>query len=107
MDGRPATIGGIGGVKTHPQARGRGYAAEVMREASRLWKERLVDFGLLVCEPDLIDYYRRLGWTEFNGELLTLQKGQSVPFEFNKVMLLGVQSQPPHTGVIDLQGPPW
>lgn len=107
LDGRPATIGGVGGVKTHPIARGRGYGAAVMREAVRLWTERLVDFGLLVCEPGLIDYYTQLGWTEFDGELLTLQKGKSVPFEFNKVMLLGVGVRPPRTGVIDLTGPPW
>ncbi len=64
-------------------------------------------FGLLVCEPGLIDYYARLGWIEFGGTLLTLQEGESVPFEFNRVMLIGVGARPPSSGLIDLKGPPW
>ncbi len=106
-DGEPVAIGGVGGVKTHPEARGRGHGAEVMREAFRTWSARMVDFGLLVCEPGLIDYYTRLGWAEFGGTVLTLQKGESVPFQFNRVMLIAVRSQPPSAGVIDLRGPPW
>lgn len=107
VDGDPVIIGGVGGVKTRPDERGRGFAAAAMEEASRIWAERAADFGLLVCQPGLIPYYTRLGWMEFDGTLLTLQKGRLERFEFNRVMLLPVSGSPPRTGVIDLKGPPW
>lgn len=107
VDHRPVVIGGVGGVKTHPDARGKGYAAVVMTEAALFWADRRVDFGLLVCEPGLIDYYSRLGWSEFSGTLMTLQKGRLEPFEFNRVMVRDVASRAPVVGTIDLAGPPW
>ncbi len=107
VDDRPSIIGGVGAVKTHPDARGKGHASALMKEAERIWSDQMVDFALLVCEPGLIDYYSRLGWVEFRGTLLTLQKGKSVPFDFNRVMVLGVCTEPPTTGTIDLMGPPW
>jgi GNAT superfamily N-acetyltransferase len=51
-DGRPARVGGIGGVMTHPAARGRGYAAQGIRRAMDFFREREdIAFALLVCEP--------------------------------------------------------
>src|SRR5262245_32594194 len=62
LDGRPVRIGGIGGVKTHPAARRQGCAERAVRRAVVYFHERAdITFGLLVCEPHLIDYYGRLG----------------------------------------------
>ena len=108
LDGQPVLIGGIGGVKTHPAARERGYAAMGLRRAVQFFQEQPhVEFALLVCEPRLIKYYSRTGWKEFSGRLLTIQHGETVAFTFNRVMVLDAHSTAPLTGTIDLMGPPW
>lgn len=107
-DGRPVTIGGIGGVKTYPNVRKRGYAVMGLRRAAEFIQQQPeVEFALLVCKPTLFEYYARLGWKEFSGRLLTEQKGETVEFTMNSVMVLDVHSTAPLTGTIDLLGPPW
>lgn len=69
-------VGGVGGVGTHPAARRRGYAGMGLNRAIEFFdQEAEVDFALLVCRPELIKYYSRLGWREFNGRLLVRQHG--------------------------------
>lgn len=69
-------VGGVGGVGTHPAARRRGYAGMGLNRAIEFFDhEAEVDFALLVCRPELIKYYSRLGWREFNGRLLVRQHG--------------------------------
>jgi len=107
-DGLPVRIGGIGGVKTRPTARRQGCAARAVRRAVAYFHEcGDIGFGLLVCEPHLIDYYGRLGWQEFAGRLLVTQRGVTVEFTLNRVMVCGVRETCPAAGTIDLQGPPW
>ena len=107
-EGRPVRIGGIGGVKTHPTARRQGCAARAIRRAVEFFHEcGDIGFGLLVCEPHLIDYYGRLGWQEFAGRLLVTQRGVPVEFTLNRIMVCGVREASPSAGTIDLQGPPW
>jgi hypothetical protein len=108
LNGEPVIIGGIGGVKTHPDARGAGYAALGMRTASEWFgRQPRVDFGLLVCDQGLLGYYANLGWVEFKGTLLTTQGDRSVEFTMNRVMTQPVHAPAPEDGVIDLLGPPW
>jgi GNAT superfamily N-acetyltransferase len=107
LDGRPARIGGIGGVRTHPDHRRRGLAALAMGRAVAWFRERGdVDFGLIVCEPRLLGTYGRMGWREFPGELRVRQRGATEPFTFNRVMTHDVRGSAPDD-VIDLCGPPW
>jgi RimJ/RimL family protein N-acetyltransferase len=108
LNGRGVRIGGIGGVKTHPTARGRGHATAAIRRAVAFLRDEAgVDFALLVCEPDLIAFYERLGWRLFAGVLLVSQRGATVPFTFNVPMTLPVRSGGELGGTIDLSGPPW
>ncbi len=108
LDGRAVRIGGIGGIKTHPQARRQGFAALGVRRAIEAFHERLdIEFGLLVCDHELIPYYSRLGWVDFGGQMLTEQQGRTVPFTFNRVMVIDIMSPAPRTGTIGLRGPPW
>jgi hypothetical protein len=107
-DGQPVLVGGIGGVKTHPAARGRGHAGQGIRRAVEFFRAQpSVAFGLLVCTPQLIGYYALLGWQEFGGRLLVTQHGTVADFTFNQVMVQEVRSAAPSVGTIDLMGPPW
>ncbi|MFJ4972178.1 GNAT family N-acetyltransferase [Streptomyces sp. NPDC088755] len=106
--GTAVTIAGIGGVKTHPRYRRQGHAARAMRRAEDFFHTRGdIDFGLLVCDPPLLDYYAALGWKQFNGRLLVTQFGARTEFTYSKIMTLPVRGTAPAGGVIDLGGPPW
>ena len=106
-DERKVSVGGIGNVKTHPAARGRGFASLGIQRAVEFFGERGVDFGLLVCEPCLIGYYARLDWHEFTGRLLVTQFGAASEYKLTRTMTRGVRSDGPTSGTIDLRGPPW
>ncbi|HEX6946776.1 MAG TPA: GNAT family N-acetyltransferase [Acidimicrobiia bacterium] len=107
-DGNPVLIGGIGGVKTHPDHRGMGLAALGMEKATQwLFEHAKADFGLLVCQDELLGYYGRMGWKVFEGTLLTKQRGEKTVFTFNRVMTRDMVATAPTTGVLDLQGPAW
>lgn len=107
LDGRPVKVGGIGGVKTHPDARRRGLAERGMQRAAEFFREQAADFAVLVCDARLLDYYGRLGWREFTGRLMVRQHGAPAEFTFNRVMTCAVRSAAPETGTVDLLGPPW
>jgi RimJ/RimL family protein N-acetyltransferase len=108
LNGQGARIGGIGGVKTHPAARRRGHATAAIRRAVAFLRDEMnVAFALLVCEPDLIAFYERLGWRRFAGVLLVSQRGATVPFTFNPPMTSPVCLEGELDGTIDLLGPPW
>ena len=107
-NGRRVQIGGIGGVKTHPDFRGNGYAAMGLMRAAQFFDEQPdLEFALLVCAQSLIEYYTAFGWNEFGGHLLTAQHGETLEFVFNDVMVLTVHAPAPTSGTIDLLGPPW
>jgi predicted GNAT family N-acyltransferase len=107
-DDRAVRVGGIGGVKTHSASRGRGLSTTAIQRALDFFREQGdVDFGLLVCEPDLEPFYERLGWRRFPGDLLVAQRQATVPFTFNLTMTTPVRLQEPVAGTIDLLGPPW
>lgn len=107
-DNRPVLIGGISGVMTHPAHRQQGYAAHAVSRAVELLREQTeAEFGLLVCEPHLEEYYGRLGWDLFEGRLLVTQHGVPTEFVFNRAMVCGLRGAAPAGGTIDLLGPPW
>ncbi len=108
VDGMPTTIGGIGGVKTHPDARGRGHAAAALQTALAFFTDDLgATFVLLVCLPTTIPYYERLGWRRFHGTLLVVQPGGTIPFTANLPMVLPARDAAPLDGTINLCGYPW
>jgi GNAT superfamily N-acetyltransferase len=107
-NGRPVRVGGIGGVKTHPASRGRGFASAAVQVALDFFRNQdNVDFALLVCEPRLVPFYERLSWRCFQGELMVTQQQSRVPFTFNLPMTLPIRLQEALSGTIDLLGPPW
>ena len=108
LDGKPVRIGGVGSVKTHPRAEGRGYASAALRRAAMvLENDHRVAFSLLVCQAHLLPFYARLDWLAFPGRLLVEQPGGPIVFTVNHPMVLAGQQPVPREGVIDLQGLPW
>ena len=95
-------------MKTHPTARRHGFAALGIRRAIEFFREQpAVEFALLVCDPQLLAYYSRLGWREFAGRLHVRQRGAVAELTFNRVMTFGLSAAGPTAGTIDLRGPPW
>jgi GNAT superfamily N-acetyltransferase len=107
LDGDPVVIGGIGGVATHPDHRGQGYAPLGMARALDFMLSQRADFALLVCRDELVPYYTSLGWHYFEGETLNTQFGEPEVFTFNRVMVGDLASKSPVSGRIDLKGPAW
>ena len=108
LDGVPVQIGGVGSVKTHPQARGLGYASAALRcAATALHDDHHVAFSLLVCQAHLLPFYGRLGWLPFPGRLVVEQPGSSIVLTLNCPMVLPGLHPAPQEGVIDLRGLPW
>src|SRR5919109_4340977 len=107
LDGAAVTIGGVGGVKTHPRAQGRGYAsAGLRRAAAALHDDHRVAFSVLVCQEHLLSFYTRLGWLTFSGCLLVEQPTGPTVFTINCPMVFAGQSALPQDGLIDLRGLP-
>jgi hypothetical protein len=108
LDGAPVKIGGVGSVKTHPRAEGRGYASAGLRRAAAvLHADHQVAFSLLVCQEHLLPFYNRLGWLAFLGRLVVEQPTGRTVFSINRPMVLAGQRPAPQDGVIDLNGLPW
>jgi aminoglycoside 2'-N-acetyltransferase I len=103
----PVRIGGIGGVMTHPDERGRGGASAALRQAHSLFREDGADFSLLFCEAKNIGFYRRLDWRVFAGEVIVEQPGGRGPFSVMGAMVRSIRSEAPAGGTIDLCGLPW
>jgi GNAT superfamily N-acetyltransferase len=108
LDWAPVRIGGVGSVKTHPRAEGRGYGSAALRRAAAvLGEDHQVAFSLLVCQEHLLRFYGRLGWRPFPGRLVVEQPGGPMVFTVNQPMVLTGRRAAPREGVIDLAGPPW
>lgn len=108
LDGAPVRMGGVGSVKTHPRAEGRGYAtAGLHRAAAALTDDHRVAFSLLVCREQLLGFYERLGWRLFAGRVLVEQPAGREEFTLNRAMVLPGRSPAPSDGLLDLEGPPW
>ena len=107
-NGGAKSIGGVGGVMTHPEKQGKGYASHAMREAARLFAEELqVAFALLFCRPHLVEFYKRFQWGTYQGLVFVEQPQGKIEFSANGAMVLTVVEEAPLQGVLDLKGLPW
>lgn len=106
--GEHLRIGGIGGVMTHPAHRQQRLATAAIARCLEFFQEQAdIDIGLLVCTPELMAFYARLGWQELIGDLVVQQQGHAERFTFNRTMTFPLRRQEPLSGTIDLLGPPW
>jgi len=100
-------LGGIGGVATLPSQQHKGYAGRVMLGAADFLHETLrVDFGHLLCSPELVAYYASFGWQPLAAPLWIDQPGGKVALQHSHMMLpCSGRSWP--AGTLDLCGLPW
>ena len=105
--GQPVKLGGVGGVIALPEWRGRGLTGAAMRRAAEfMCRELGVEFGLLVCEEDVVAFYERLGWQVVEGPLTFDQSGGKATWPA-AVMVLPCGEKEWPGGTIDLCGLPW
>jgi predicted GNAT family N-acyltransferase len=100
-------LGGIGGVMTRPAWRRRGYSTTLMRESHQFMQDEMsVDFGLLLCDEDLVSFYSRLGWQRVDNPLVYDQPGGKVIWD-DVVMVLACNRDHFPVGEVAIQGYPW
>ena len=107
-NGRKMRAGGIGGVATREDQRGRGYASMALNAAIHtLTDEGSIDFALLFCEPRLAPFYAARGWRPFEGDVYAEQPELGrTPFTATAPHILKIR-QAPLKGTLDLCGLPW
>lgn len=107
IGGAPQRVGGIKGVITLPQARGRGHATRLMRTASEiLATEWHVDFALLFCFARLEPFYRRLAWRRLDVPVKIEQRGGSIDAPMS-TMILELADRRWPGGEVDVRSLPW
>ena len=106
-NGRKVSVGGIGGVATREDCRGRGYAGIALGAAVQtLRQHEAVRFALLFCEPHNAAFYQKRGWHAFTGEVYAEQPEGKIRFEAMAPFVFDI-SRAPRDGTIDLCGLPW
>jgi aminoglycoside 2'-N-acetyltransferase I len=106
-NGRKVHVGGIGGVATREDCRGRGYAGLALGAAIQTMRDHeAVRFALLFCEPHNFAFYHKRGWHLFTGEVYAEQPAGKIRFEAMAPLVFDF-SRAPRDGTIDLCGLPW
>lgn len=106
VGGVPTHLGLLGAVFTVPEARGRGFASDVIRSATRLMTDELgCQFGVLICVDGLVPFYERLGWKRVSNAMRFERFGRTGYAQGN-VMVYECAGQPLPGGTIDLLGLP-
>lgn len=67
-------------------------------EGERSFAERLAH---------LVEFYKRLNWKPFEGQVFVEQPQGKVEFSANGAMVLDVREQASTQGILDLNGLPW
>jgi predicted acetyltransferase len=106
-NGRKIHVGGIGGVATREDCRGRGYATLALEAAVHTMRaNEAVRFAMLFCEPHNFAFYQARNWHPFAGEVYAEQPGGRVRFDVMAPFVLDI-ARAPRQGTIDLCGLPW
>jgi predicted acetyltransferase len=106
-NGRKFHAGGVGGVATRPDSRGKGYASIALNAAVQTMRDHeAVQFALLFCEPHNFAFYQSRGWHPFAGEIYAEQAQGRLRFEAMTPFVFDF-SRAPRQGMIDLCGLPW
>jgi GNAT superfamily N-acetyltransferase len=106
-NGHKIHVGGIGGVMTRQDCRGRGYASVALQAAiDTMRANEAVRFAVLFCEEHNFAFYQARGWHPFMGEVFCEQKTGRIRFELMWPFVFDIR-RAPRDGVLDLNGLPW
>ena len=107
-NGRKVHVGGIGGVSTREDCRGRGYATLALDAAIHTMRaNEAVKFALLFCEPHNFAFYQARNWHPFTGEVFCEQpEAGRVRFDVTAPFVFEI-ARAPRQGTLDLCGLPW
>jgi RimJ/RimL family protein N-acetyltransferase len=107
VNGVPVHVGGIGGVATLPEYRGRGLATRAMSAADKFMKDELgLEYGLLITGTRRKSYYEGLHWMVISDPVYFDQPSGKMENDGIAMSLaLAVKPWPP--GVVDFCGLPW
>ena len=106
-NGNKIHVGGIGGVMTREDCRGRGYASLALAAAiDTIRANEAARFALLFCEEHNVAFYRARGWEPFDGEIWCEQPTGRIRFDLMTPFVFDIK-RAPRQGRIDLCGLPW
>jgi len=108
VGGRPVHVAGIRSVMTLPEARGRGYASQLMARAAELIPREIpsAEHGLLLCLDIRVPLYSRLGWRVVDAPTYFEQPEGRTRSQVN-TMVKPFKDKPWPAGEVDLCGLPW
>lgn len=105
--GRTIVLGGLNGVITVPEARGKGYGGQVVAAAEdHMRRDMACDFGMLFCHPELVPFYGPRGWRAIDGPVTIDQPDGPRPSP-HVVMVLPFRDDDWPEGPVDLGSYPW
>jgi aminoglycoside 2'-N-acetyltransferase I len=106
-NGNKIHVGGIGGVMTRQDCRGRGYASLAITAAiDTMRANEATRFVLLFSEQHNFAFYRARGWESFTGEVWCEQPDGRIRFDLMAPFVFDIK-RAPRQGRIDLCGLPW
>lgn len=106
-NGRKVHVGGIGGVATREDCRGRGYASIALDAAVQtIHANEAAKFAILFCEPHNYAFYEARRWHRFAGDIWCEQPEGRIRFDAMTPFVFDIV-RAPRQGTIDLCGLPW
>lgn len=106
--GREVTAGGVGGVVSTPEGRGRRLVHEAMRRATDfICGELGAEAGMLFCLERLVAFYARQGWRLVEEEVEFEQPDRKVVSSPFRVMVLPCGGREWPAGRIEIASFPW
>lgn len=107
IEGRKIELGGLNGVITRPEARGKGYGGQIVGAAEDHAREQSsAEFGMLFCHPELADFYGPRGWHPIEGPVTIDQPDGPRPSP-HVVMVYPFRGTEWPDGPFDLNSYPW
>jgi predicted acetyltransferase len=103
----PLRVGGIGGVATLPEYRGRGLASRAMSASAKFMKDELgLEYGLLTTGSRRRTFYEWLAWQVVSNPAYFDQPSGKMK-NGGLTMCLVMAGKPWPPGAVDFCGLPW
>ncbi|MCL1125068.1 GNAT family N-acetyltransferase [Shewanella surugensis] len=106
FDRKRTKIAGVSNAVTPKNYRGKGYASQLLTQASPvIFNQLKVEHALLLCSNDLTDFYQHLGWYKVDSKVQFEQRNGIEHYQSNTLLLS--PNTPVNPESIDLNGLPW